>query len=63
MTKTPDHPRQYVVLDSDRARYDRFLGSSVRVCRTQAEIAKVYDEAPQDLTCVSYTRKFLDDLL
>jgi hypothetical protein len=63
MTKTIEYPRRYVVLDSDRARYERFLGNIVRVCTTRAEIANVYEENPEDLTWVSYTRRFLDDLL
>ncbi len=63
MTKTTEHPRRFVVLDSDRARYERFLGSSVRVCTTPAEIAQAYDENPEHRTWVSYTRKSLDDFV
>jgi len=63
MTRTIEHPRCYVVLDSDRARYERFLGSSIRLCTTEAEIAMVYDESPDDLTWVSYAQRFLDRLV
>lgn len=54
---------RYVILDSDRDRFKRFLSGTVYLCRTQAEIARVADEAPDDLTWIAYTQKFTDDLL
>jgi hypothetical protein len=63
MTKTAERIRQYAILDSDTDRFKRFLGSTVFQCRTQAEIARVADEAPDDLTWVAYTQKFTDELL
>jgi hypothetical protein len=63
MRKTVEHNRQYVILESNRARYARYVGSFVRVCSTQAEISKIYDETPQDLTWITTTRKSLDELL
>src|SRR5438552_2585678 len=55
--------RRYVILDSDRQKFKRFLGNTVRLCTTRAEIANVYDEAPRDLTWITYSRKFTDELL
>jgi DNA-directed RNA polymerase subunit H (RpoH/RPB5) len=61
MTKAAEHA--YVILDSNRERFKRFLSSTVYFCRTQAEIGKVYDDVPDDLTWISYTQKFTDELL
>ena len=63
MTKTAERNRRFVILDSSRRRFERFLGSRVSLCRTRAEIAKVYDEALDDLTWITYTQKFTDELL
>jgi hypothetical protein len=63
MTKTAEHARRYVILDSDRERFRRFLGESVRLCRNAAEIAKVYDEAVDDLTWIACTKRITDELL
>ncbi len=63
MTKTAEQTRRYVIVDSNRERLKHFLSDTVNLCRTQAEIGKVYDEAPDDLTWITYTQKFTDELL
>jgi hypothetical protein len=64
MTKTAERVRRFVILDSNRARFKRFLSSTVSFCRTQAEIGKVYDDdVSDDLTWITYTQKFTDELL
>src|ERR1700687_6417480 len=63
MTKTAEHKRRYVILDSNRDRFKRFLSSTVYFCKTQAEIGKVYDDVSDDLTWVTYTQKFTDEFL
>jgi hypothetical protein len=63
MTKRAEHSRRYVILDSNRDRFKRFLSSTVYFCKTQAEIGKLYDDVSDDLTWVSYTQKFTDELL
>lgn len=63
MTKTAEHVRRYVILDSNRERFKRFLSNTVYFCKTQAEIGKVYDDVSDDLTWVSYAQKFTDELL
>jgi hypothetical protein len=63
MTKTAEHEHAFVILDSNRERFKRFLSSTVYFCRTQAEIGKVYDDVPDSLTWISYTQKFTDELL
>lgn len=62
MTKTAE-PRRYVILDSNRNRYKRFLSDTVRFCRTQAQIGKVYEDPPDDLTWITYGQEFTDELL
>jgi hypothetical protein len=61
--KTSDHSRRYVIVDSNRERFKRFLSSTVYFCKTQAEIGKVYDDVSDDLTWITYTQKFTDELL
>ena len=63
MTKTAEHIRRYVILDSNRDRFERFLSSTVYFCKSQAEIAKVYDDVSDDLTWITYTQKFTDELM
>ncbi len=63
MIKTAEHVRRYVILDSNRERFKRFLSNTVYFCKTQAEIGKVYDDVSDDLTWVSYAQKFTDELL
>ncbi|MSU77605.1 MAG: hypothetical protein EXS16_05855 [Gemmataceae bacterium] len=63
MTKTASRIRQYVILDSNRRKFERFLSKTVRFCKTQAEIDKVYDDVSDDLTWITYTQKFTDELL
>jgi len=61
--KTAEHIRRYVILDSNRDRFKRFLSSTVYFCKSQAEIGKVYDDVADDLTWITYTQKFTDELL
>lgn len=61
--KTAEHVRRFVILDSNRGRFKRFLSRTVSFCTTRAEINKIYDAVPDDLTWVSYTQKFTDELL
>ena len=63
MTKTAEQTRRYVIVDANRERFKRFLSDTVNLCRTQAEIGKVYDKAPDDLTWITYTQKFTDEPL
>lgn len=63
MTKTASRNRQYVILDSNRRKFERFLSKTVHFCDTQAEIGKVYDAVSDDLTWITYTQKFTDELL
>jgi hypothetical protein len=63
MTRTADRARRYVILDSDRARYDRYLGDTVYLCRTADEIATLRDQGFPRLTWISYAREYTDDLL
>jgi hypothetical protein len=63
MPKTAEHIRRYVILDSNRDRFKRFLSSTVYFCKSQAEIAKVYNDVSDDLTWITYTQKFTDELL
>jgi AraC-like DNA-binding protein len=63
MAKAPRHIRRYVILDSNRNRFKRFLSGTVRFCKTQAEIGKVYDDVNDNLTWITYTKKSTDDLL
>jgi len=63
MTKTADRERRYVILDRDRAKFARYLGSKVHLCRTATEIATLYDRDLRALTWISCTREFTDQLL
>jgi DNA-directed RNA polymerase subunit H (RpoH/RPB5) len=62
-TKKAKHSRRYVIVDSNRERFKRFLSSTVYFCKTQAEIGKLYDDVSDDLTWITYTQKFTDELL
>jgi hypothetical protein len=63
MTKTDEHLRRFVILDANKARFKPFLSQSVSVCNTQAEISKVYQAAPDNLTWVACTPRLTDVLL
>src|ERR1700682_4418675 len=63
MGRTAERIRRYVILDSNRDRFKRFLSSTVYFCKTQDEIGKVYDDVSDDLTWITYTQKFTDELL
>jgi hypothetical protein len=63
MTTTAKHNRQYAILDSDRQIYAPFLGSHVSVCSSARKIAQCYDESPQGLTWIAWSRRFTDELL
>ncbi|MFO0809044.1 MAG: helix-turn-helix transcriptional regulator [Gemmataceae bacterium] len=62
MTKTPEKTRRFAFLDSATRSYTEYLGAGVYLCRTAAEIEKVYDEDPSGLTWVSWTSAFTDTL-
>ena len=63
MTKMVDRIRHYVILDSDRSKYRRDLGSTVSLCRTADEITKLDKQGLERLTWISFARERTDDLL
>jgi len=63
MTKTAEHGMRYVILDSNRARFQRFLGNTVYFCKSRAQVAQLYDSPPDNLTWIAYSAKVLDELL
>jgi hypothetical protein len=63
MTKRVEPLPRYVILDANIAHFKRFLSKSVQLCRTQAEIARAYDEAADGRTWISFSQKWTDELL
>ncbi len=63
MIKTAENVRRYVILDTNRERFKRYLSNSVYFCNTQTEIGKVYDDVSDNLTWVSYAQRFTDELV
>jgi hypothetical protein len=63
MTKTADRAPRIAVLDSARARYNRFLQAGVAVCRTEREIENLYAANPMNLTWLSWKTNLTDLLL
>jgi hypothetical protein len=63
MRKSVDRIRHYVILDSDRSKYRRYLGSTVSLCRTKDEITKLDEQGLERLTWISFARDRTDDLL
>ncbi len=63
MSKPADRSPRIVILDSVKDRYKQFVGRHVSVCRTEAEIEKVYEEDPAEVTWISCVANLTDSLV
>src|SRR5262245_47117213 len=60
MSKTAERPSRFVILDSAPAKYKRFVGTGVTVCRNVSEIESVFDKHSGQVTWISCVTDLTD---